>query len=109
MIGCIRLTTGEDILGTIEDPESSGVGKVVKEPVQLAMMPDPKNQGNVLVQFIPFLAFAKSNTIQIPEAMIGWQYEPSDNIRNAYSERFGSGIVVPTPETTSKLLLTEQN
>lgn len=93
-IGGFRLLTGEDIIAIVV--ESYGIDKVkLKKPAIIAMMQEGTGKTSVgLADYLPF-ADASRKEIEINKDKIVFEYEPAIDIVNAYSTRFGSGLIVP--------------
>ncbi len=100
-IQLIKLKSGEEIIG---DVVATGFSEgeefiTVKKPAVVQIVPQQQTGklGIAIVEWIPWL---ENQEVSIEESDIMFSGKPIDNISNAYSERFGSGIV-----TSSKGLL----
>lgn len=100
MTKCVRMITGEDVICELENTTT---GFRLIKPVQMMLGPTP--DGNTGVRMAPFPLFGKNEDIEVPSSSVSFEYEPNAEIRNLYSTRFGSGIVVP--QIDSKKLLLE--
>ena len=87
----LKLTSTEDIMGDLEIKD----GKyIVSSPARLVMM--PTQEGGMAMAIMPWVPFSDDDEIVIrEEALVAEPMNPADDIRNEYSQRFGSGIVTP--------------
>jgi len=81
----IKLVSGEELIGDVRFISSIDHGDpiigdpmVIKNPVALMMHPE---KGLIMVPWIPYS-------------------KPAHQILNAYNEKYGSGLVIPTSEET---------
>jgi hypothetical protein len=88
----VKLTTGEEIIGELV--ESNEHHLVIKKCLQFQLIPD--NQGRVGLQFIPFPVFDEdsSEAFSINPSAVVMAKKPSQDILNAYNQKYGSGIQV---------------
>lgn len=98
MIQCIRLSTGDDIIGELEH-NSLADTYTIKEPLSIIVMPTGNN--NFTVGLAPFLPFTEKTgsgrTFTFKGQHVLTTYEPSTELRNEYS-RITGGIVLAKPE-----------
>lgn len=97
---CIALNSGQELICELIEEKSST--KIVKEPVSLMMVPSQDGQ-NYGIQMIPYLPYAESRTFEISDSNIFSVFEPSTEMRNRYSQMFGSGISIAGAEQLNLL------
>lgn len=100
-IKCIRLSTGEDVIGDISEAFTSEDPVVVKNPAQIVIQ--QTDGGRVGAAFAPFLPFAKDNTVTFYGRSIVGECEIDINLQNEYNRIFGSGIVVATADNIQNI------
>lgn len=93
-IKCVRLSTGEDIIGDVSEAFTADDPVIVKNPAQIVIR--QTETGNVGASFAPFIPFAKDNTVKFYSRAIIAEIEIDINLINEYNRIFGSGIVVAT-------------
>lgn len=99
-IKCVRLITGEDVIGDVSDCFTLDDPVIIKNPAQIVIR--QTETGNVGAAFAPFMPFAKDNTVKFyPHAIVG-EIEIDNNLANEYNRIFGSGIVVATADQLPK-------
>lgn len=98
-VKCIRLTTGEEIIATVKETE---LGWVLEKPANIFMQPDGK--GNVRVALMPLFPYAEKPEFVFPKSAVVTSFTPSAELYNEYSRIFGSGLLIPSIDT-SKLLV----
>ena len=86
----IRLVNGEEIVADASRSEISGV--VLKNPAALVVQAG--RDGRPSVGLADYLMFSEKKEITISDEHILFSYEPTTDIKNAYSTSFGSGIVL---------------
>lgn len=90
-IKCLRLITGEDIICELE---SNVNGYVLKNPVQVSMVPSRSgNQPNF--GFLPFPLVSNDKSIAISLSSVMFICDPAEEFLEQYNQIFGSGLVVP--------------
>lgn len=99
-IKCVRLITGEDIIGDVSETFTSDEPIIVKNPAQIVIRQN--ETGNVGAAFAPFYPFAKDNTVKFYANAIVGEAELDTNLVNEYNRIFGSGIVVATADQMPK-------
>lgn len=96
----LKLITGEDVLGTIEDEDQHPYR--ITDPVGVSIVRQPNGQPGV--GFIPFPMHSTSDpgqppkkgyTIDIPPASVVYSYVPAKDFIDNYNQIFGAGIVLP--------------
>ena len=87
----IRLNSGEEVIGNIEIDEKYCT---IKKPCIII----PTGQGQI--GLMPWLAYGEvgEEGVQVKESFVAFTFEPSAQLRNEYSQVFGSGLVVPENE-----------
>lgn len=92
----IRMSSGEEILGSLEGQDSSTF--TFKNMIQLHFMPN--EDGQVGVQFMPFpLSIKENQEVTVYKNSVSTLVEePSQDLLNIYNSKYGSGIeVVSSP------------
>lgn len=89
----LKLTNQEDIIGDFEEKD----GKYfISKPAKLMMF--PTENGGMGMAIMPWVPFTDNEEFEIrPDTILLGPMEPSKDIRNEYSQRFGSGIVDTSP------------
>jgi hypothetical protein len=95
-IKCVRLSTGEDIIGDVSDAFTADDPVIIKNPAQIVVR--QTETGGVGAAFAPFAPFAKDNTVKFYSRAIIGEIEIDINLVNEYNRIFGSGIVVATAD-----------
>lgn len=85
MIQIARLITGEEVVADVTENED-GTFKF-KNPVRIMVTQEGVGMGHIS-------PFAKTKEITIRADHLVWSAEVDDEMRNAYSAQFGSGIVL---------------
>jgi hypothetical protein len=80
----LKMNDGEDV---IADAEQADGGWKLTNPVRLAMT------GNGL-GMMPMNPFITDKEVTIPNNFIVYTGNPDDEIKNAYNQKFGSGLIV---------------
>lgn len=92
----LKLVTGEEI---ISDFNLLGDGRfLLKNPVQIRIMPPQFSGGQPNMGFVPFPAFAeqsKDHKVVVEPLHVVYTYEPAEEIVQNYNQTFGSGIITP--------------
>lgn len=83
MVKFLKLITSEEIIADVSVADQKAI---IKNPVRLAMT----QEGVAMIPFIPFL---KSDKVEIDLKDILFEGELEQEIKNAYNNKFGSGIV----------------
>ena len=87
----IRLNSGEEI---ICDTELDGEFRIVKKPSIII----PTGQGQI--GLMPWLGYGDigDEGVKVKESFVAFTFNPSTQLRNEYSQAFGSGLVIPENE-----------
>ena len=95
----IRLVSGEEIIAKVVAETSNGL-QIEKPSILL-----PAGQGRLAL--VPWLPYAESETMLLPEKVIAFSIEPKKDLSNEYAS-MTSGLVVPDAKVSSpKLTLVE--
>lgn len=92
----IRLVTGEDIIAEVDDIYQSKW--VLKNPVQVSMVPNRGPNGQPTFGFIPFPLTTNEKQLEIKEEHVIFKCEPAEEFLNQYNSLFGSGIITPSKQ-----------
>ena len=87
----VRLNSGEEIIGNVEN---DGEFRIIKKPCIII----PTGQGQI--GLMPWLGYGEigDEGVKIKESFVAFTFNPSTQLRNEYSQAFGSGLVVPTSD-----------
>lgn len=88
-IKIIKLITGEEMIG---DMSQSGDNVTVSNPATVHLVPN--QAGTMGIAMVPFAPYAEEDEFMFNLSHIMTAYTPGNDLRNQYSQRFGSGIVV---------------
>ena len=89
MIKLIRMKSGEDVIGEIEEVKD---GIIVESPVVLMQM--GSGSGQIQMGMVPWQPFSKSKKFTISKEWIVTISDPAVDIENGYRKQHGSGIEV---------------
>jgi len=92
MIKILKLVTGEEILGEVEETLTAQIK--FSTPCILQIVPSRNNPDQIGMALLPYASYAKDQTIFIDKNAIVWEQEPIDELRNQYNSIFGNGIVL---------------
>ena len=105
-IQIVKLTTGEDLIGDLEELEiESRAFLKINKPALIMIMPKPGSDTDFTVGLAPYAPFAKDHKVPIFPAHVVSVYDPGKEMLNTYNTKFGSGIV--TPDFINKKVLNE--
>ena len=95
-IQIVKLTTGEDLIGDLEELEmESRQFLLINKPAIIMIMPQPGSETDFTVGLAPYAPFAKDHKVPIFPAHVVSVYDPGTEMLNSYNKKFGSGIVQP--------------
>lgn len=86
----IRLMSGEDIIGTIEEQTDEIIR--MKNPCVLGITMNQQGQAGLQMQ--PLLLFSDQKVVTFKTQHIFYDVSVAIELRNKYNEIYGSGIVV---------------
>lgn len=93
----IKLVTGEEVISEFSNLPDGRF--VLKNPVQLRVVPPQIAGGQPSMGFVPFPAFGQqSEQILVEPLHIVYTYTPDEQIVANYSQMFGSGIITPSKQ-----------
>jgi hypothetical protein len=96
----LKLTSVEDIIGDYEERDGK---HFIGNPAKLIMV--PTEGGGMGIALMPWIPFADDEKVEIKKECIMLEpMEPSRDIRNEYSTRFGCGFVDTTPSASDLIL-----
>jgi hypothetical protein len=93
-IKIIKLLTGEELIGDIED---RGLSYSVKNAVLIALVPSRTNPQQPSIGLAPWMPYAENEPIMISKQCIVYEAKPVKEMINNYNSIFG-GIITP-PKT----------
>jgi hypothetical protein len=105
-VKCLKLISGEEIIGDVAR-DGTADAYVIENPIYIQIIPSKSEGGRIgLSMSVPFLMYAKTRKFSIPMSSVVVAFDPTDDIRNAYSTQHGSGILVPeTPNIDPKKII----
>jgi len=86
----IRLTSGEEILGEIEEQNNDTLR--MKNPCVLGIAMGPNGKPSLQMQ--PLLLFSDQKVVTFKNQHVLYDVSVATELRNKYNEIYGSGIVV---------------
>ena len=89
MIRLYRLTTGEDVIGTPVEEDTTELQQAIKKPFVLIPMQGQPGKP-MQIGFHPFIPYTKDEIIKIKKANIVTETNPDDNMKSAYEQNTGS-------------------
>jgi len=89
-IGILKLVSGDDIIGEMKALEN---GVSIKDPASLKMF--PSEDGGMAMALIPWCPYSDQESFFIKNDHIITPIEAPEELKNEYSDKFGSGIVTP--------------
>lgn len=87
-IKCIRMTTGEDIIGEFEETETT---VTLINAGSVALVPTKTGVG---MSIYPFAPYAAESNFTFKKEHIITMFEPGKDLLNNYNKIFGSGIQI---------------
>lgn len=90
-IMALRLINGEEIISKVKVLD----GKyILSKPASIVIQQSATGKAQMgLVDYLP-LADKKEATLEVSSIM--FEYEPANDVANAYNQKFGSGLVTPS-------------
>lgn len=94
MIKLLKISTGEEIVGKIEEQEDGTIK--VTNPCAIMLLGSRSTPDQHSMGMIPYAAYTKDHTIFLKPDTIIWEAELEADVYNQYNGIFGSGIqIVP--------------
>ena len=93
-IKIIKLLTGEELIGDVED---KGLSYSVKNAVLIALVPSRTNPQQPSIGLAPWMPYAENEPVMISKQSIVYEAKPIKEMINNYNSIFG-GIITP-PKT----------
>ena len=96
MIQILKLSSGEELIGTVTDFEVEG-RQVIKmdKPAVIIMQPIDGQPEKFGIGLAPYAPYAENNSLNIMPNHIIAIMQPTDNLKNEYNTHYGSGLIVP--------------
>ena len=91
MIKLLKLVTGEEVVGKIE--EDGDKIKIVR-PCAIMLLGSRSTPDQHQLGLIPYAAYSKNHTIYLDKSKVVWESELDDEVYNQYNSIFGSGIQI---------------
>ena len=86
----LKLVSGDDI---ISDGESQHDVICLKNPARLMMF--PSDDGGMGMALVPWNPYSEQKEFHIHKEHVILEINPPEELRNAYNDQFGSGLVTP--------------
>ncbi len=98
-ISIFKLVNGDDIISdVVVDLDEHGFSKhVIKNPARLMMFPSEEGMKIALVPWCPYTNKEEFEIDFKHVLLIIGEIDVPEELRNEYSEQFGSGVVTPPP------------
>lgn len=96
MTQIIKLSSGEELIGTVSDFEVEG-RQVIKmeKPAVIIMQPVEGQTDKFGIGLAPYAPYADQNSIHIMPTHVIAIMQPTDQLKNEYNTHYGSGIITP--------------
>lgn len=96
MIQILKLSSGEELIGTVSDFEVEG-RQVIKmeKPAAIIMQPVDGQPEKFGIGLAPYAPYAEQNSIHIMPTHVIAIMQPTDQLKNEYNTHYGSGIITP--------------
>ncbi|MDB4351217.1 hypothetical protein OAA34_00725 [bacterium] len=96
MIQILKLSSGEELIGTVTDFEVEG-RQVIKmdKPAVIIMQPIEGQPEKFGIGLAPYAPYAENNSLNIMPTHVIAIMQPTDNLKNEYNTHYGSGVIVP--------------
>jgi hypothetical protein len=88
---CIKLTSGEELIGTLISEDSDTI--VIEEVSAVVMMPG-QDPSQFRMGLMPFLPYSESVKFTLKKQAMVTTFEPSMEMVNNYNRKHGAGIQV---------------
>jgi len=98
MVKYIKLIYGEEIIAQIESCKDQ---VCLINPVAMSVGQDAT--GKIGIAMRPWMPFSNEKKVVISKNHILFQLEPNEDIKNAYNQQFGNGIVTATANVLGQL------
>lgn len=90
-IKCLKLVSGEELIGTFVEQSAT---HVTLSDVSAVMMMPTQTPGQISLGLMPFLPYSEQNKFEIARDKIVVMFEPNIDMINNYNRKYGSGIQV---------------
>ena len=88
----LKLLNGEIILGDISFPNDDEY--LVRNPIAVALMPDPQNPRQPRIGLMPWIEFSKDKVVTLQKAHVLYCVEPLPDFKREY-EAVISNLLLP--------------
>lgn len=92
-IKLLKLVNGDDVIGDVD--ETSPTFFLIKKPALIGMQPN--QHGQVSLGLADMLPLSDDKDVRIERVHVLYATTPKMDLRNAYSQMFGSGLIAATP------------
>jgi len=96
MIQILKLSSGEELIGTVSDFEVEGRQVIkIEKPAVIILQPVEGQDGKFGIGLAPYAPYAEKNEVSIMPQHVIAIMQPTDNLKNEYNTHYGSGVIVP--------------
>lgn len=101
----VKLTTGEDVMGYVDEVELEGAGKVlsIRNPVAIILRPTDERGDKFGVGLAPYAIYAENHTIPIMPSQVVSVFKPEQKLTDEYIQKV-SGIQPVTGAVAQQIL-----
>jgi hypothetical protein len=95
----IRLISGEELMGSVEETDTT---YIIKDVCQIATSYADPTSATARIGLAPFLPYTHAKDgIEIKKDMVLFTLKPVNELLNEYSKVFGSGLVLPDTDVNT--------
>lgn len=95
-IQIVKLTSGEELIGTMTEVEIEGRQFVqIEKPAVVMLIPDQQEEGKFGIGLAPYAPYADKNIVPIFPNHIISIFTPSKVLLDEYNKHYGSKLIVP--------------
>lgn len=94
MIKIVKLVTGEEIIGDVDEIANQHNEIKISKPCVIQLVPSRGNPEQIGMALLPYAAYTKDHTILVKASCVVWTQEPVKELYNQYNSIFGNGLVV---------------
>jgi hypothetical protein len=96
MIQILKLSSGEELIGTVSDFEVEGRQVIkIEKPAVIILQPVEGQDGKFGIGLAPYAPYAENNEVSIMPQHVIAVMQPTNNLKNEYNTHYGSGLIVP--------------
>jgi hypothetical protein len=101
----VKLTTGEDVMGFVEEVDLEGAGKVlsIRNPVAIILRAKDERGDTFGVGLAPYAIYAENHTIPVMPSQVVSVFKPEKKLEDEYRAKV-SGIQPVTAAAAKQIL-----